>query len=130
MIRGVGVDLVSVARIAAMAERHGDRFLQRVFQPAELDYCAGRAHRDECLAARFAAKEAVLKCLGTGQADGLTLQQVEVVRDAAGAVSVHLHGASKARAAALGVTTVHLSLSHEQGRAVAFAVVEGPGAGG
>lgn len=125
MILGIGADLVSVARIRDLRERHGPRFLQRVFRAQELALCEGRKDPSECLAARFAAKEAVLKCMGTGQAEGLTLQQVEVIRSPKGAVSVRLHGAAAELAHAKGVHRVHLSLSHEQGRAIAFAVAEG-----
>lgn len=124
MIVGIGVDAVEIARIEALWQRGGERFLARVFTPAERAYCLSRHRPGESLAARFCAKEAVMKCLGTGWADGLAFRQIEVERDAAGAVRVHLHGAAAEHAARLGIARVHLSLSHTSGTATAFAVAE------
>ena len=83
-----GVDFVEIDRIAAVLQRYGDRFLQRVFTPGEIAYCRGRAPN---LAARFAAKEAVMKSLGTGFR-GVGWRDVEVVRAPSGAPSPRLHG--------------------------------------
>jgi holo-[acyl-carrier protein] synthase len=124
MIVAVGTDAVAIARIARLWQRSGDRFLQRVYTAREADYCRSRAQPAESLAARFAAKEATLKCLGTGWAAGLGFVQIEVVRDVAGAVRLVLHGAAAARAQALGIRRFHLSLTHTDATAIAFVVAE------
>ena len=102
----------------------GGRF-DRIYTSGEASYCTGQASPAASLAARFAAKEAVMKCLGTGWADGVGFQQIEVVRAASGAVSVRLSGRAAEVAAARGIDTVHLSLSHSDHHAVAMAVAEG-----
>jgi holo-[acyl-carrier protein] synthase len=122
MIVAVGVDTIAIARIAALWQRSGARFLHRVFTADELAYCLGRAQPAAALAARFAAKEAVMKCLGTGWAQGVGFRQIDVRRLATGAVAVALSGAAAAHAARRGIATVHLSLSHSETDAVAFAV--------
>lgn len=124
MIAAIGVDTIEIARIRGLWQRSGPRFLQRVFTAAELDYCLGRHDPAESLAARFAAKEAVMKCLGTGWAAGLGFRQIEVGRDALGAVSVLLGGSARARAEALGIRRWHLSLTHTATAATAFAIAE------
>jgi holo-[acyl-carrier protein] synthase len=125
---GVGIDVVEVARIAALLARHGERALERLCHPGEAD--RSRAALDQHVAGLFAAKEAVLKALGTGWAAGLTLRQVEVVRAAGGAPGVRLHAAAAERAAALGITRLHLSISHERAWAAAVAVAESDGSVG
>ena len=90
MIQGLGIDLVEVARIKSAIERRGERFLDRVFRPAERSYCDARPHRFEHYAVRFAAKEAVLKVLRTGWSSGLGFKDVEVLRDQDGAPSARL----------------------------------------
>ncbi|MEO6595619.1 MAG: holo-ACP synthase [Planctomycetota bacterium] len=124
MIVAVGVDSVEIARIEALWQRSGARFLQRICSEREAAYCLARNRPAESLAARFCAKEAVMKCLGTGWADGLAFRQIEVVRDAAGAVRNHLSGTAAARAAALGMRRLHVSLTHTQTLATAFVVAE------
>jgi len=119
------LDLVKVARIAAALERHGERFHERVFLPAEVEYCLAHKNADQHFAARFAAKEAVMKALGTGWADGVGFRTIEVVRPDDGPPLVLLHGASAERAARLGVQRRHLSLSHSDLYAVAQVVLEG-----
>jgi holo-[acyl-carrier protein] synthase len=121
-IVGVGIDVVEVSRIAAMIARHGDRVLDRICRPGEIN--RARAVLDQHVAGLFAAKEAVLKALGTGWAAGLTFRQVEVVRDASGAPGVQLHGEAAERARLLGVATIHLSITHERAYAAAVAVAE------
>jgi holo-[acyl-carrier protein] synthase len=121
-IVGVGIDVVEVSRIAALIARHGDRAVDRLCRPGEVT--RPRAGLDQHLAGLFAAKEAVLKALGTGWAAGLTFRQVEVVRDAAGAPGVRLHGEAAERARTLGVGTIHLSITHERAYAAAVAVAE------
>lgn len=122
MIGAIGVDLIEIARIARLWQRSGDRFLHRVYTAAELAYCLHQHAPAAALAARFCAKEAVAKCLGTGIGDGVTWRSIEVVRDPAGPVSVRLHGRALCVAAQRGLQTFHLSLSHDEQRAIAFAV--------
>jgi len=124
MIAGVGIDIASVARIRGAIERHGDRFLRKVFRPREIEYCRCRAREFEHLAGRFAAKEAVLKALGTGVADGASLRDVEVVNNDAGKPDVVLHGAAGDLVRARGIARIHLSLSHTDDAAVAQVVME------
>jgi holo-[acyl-carrier protein] synthase len=127
MVLGIGVDVVEVARVSRALERHRERLENRVFTAEERSDCAGRVDRDLALAARFAAKEACLKALGTGWAGGVSFRQVEVRRDSAGRPSLRLHGRAAEKAASLGVTATHLSLSHQPSVAVAVVVLEGEG---
>lgn len=125
MIRGHGIDLVDHARIAAMLETHADRFLERVFTEGERAYAeAAPRRRVERLAVRFAAKEAVLKALGTGWSGGIAWQEVEVVRRSGGVPEVRLHGRAAETAAAAGIGRWHLSLSHAGGFSIASAIAE------
>jgi len=114
----VGVDLIETERIARALERWGDRFLQYVYTPAELEYC--RRHVAE-LAARFAAKEAVSKALGTGLR-GVRWREMEVLPDARGKPLVRLHGRARKRAEELGLDEFAISLSHSRRYAIAFVV--------
>ena len=124
MIVGTGLDLVEVARIRALAEKHGDRFLKRVFTGRELEDWANRASRWERLAGRFAAKEAAFKALGTGWASGVSWRQVEILNEPGGRPVVTLTGAARERAEALGASRVHLSISHTAEHAAAQVVLE------
>lgn len=121
MILGVGVDVVAVARAAALLARHGERLAARCLLPGELR----RPHDPQHLAALLAAKEAAFKALGTGWSGGIGWRGVEVTRTPAGGPGLRLHGAAATRAAALGVRTAHLSLSHAAGVAVAVVILEG-----
>jgi holo-[acyl-carrier protein] synthase len=116
----VGVDLVEVARIARLAARPIG--LASIVTVAELEYCCSRKRPDEHLAGRFAAKEAVLKALGTGRAGAIRWTDVEVVNNAAGRPIVHLHGACAAYARAHGLLTLAVSISHTADLAIAHAV--------
>lgn len=108
-----GVDIVSVTRIEAMLGEHGERFRERCFTAGEQAYCEGQSRRRaEHYAARFAAKEAVMKALGTGLTQGITWREIEVTRSAAGAPGVSLSGKAAEAAAGLGVKGWALSLSH------------------
>ena len=111
----VGVDLVQVSRIAASVATFGERFVERVFTPAEAAY----ATTPERLAARFAAKEAVKKAL---ELDGVAWRDIEVARRASGACDVVLHGAARAAADAMGARELALSMSHEGDYATAMVV--------
>jgi holo-[acyl-carrier protein] synthase len=122
MIEGLGIDLVEVARIKSAIERRGERFLDRVFRPAERLYCDKRPRRFEHYAVRFAAKEAVLKVLRTGWSCGLGFKDVEVLRDQDGAPSALLSPTAQAWAKKRGIARVLLSLSHSGPWAVAHAV--------
>lgn len=124
MIVGLGLDVVELGRIRALYERHGERFTTRICRPGEIQPRQGNA-LIEHLGGLFAAKEAVLKALGTGWAQGLSLRMVEVCRDRSGAPSIRLHDAAEARARELGVARTLLSISHERTFAAAVAVLEG-----
>jgi holo-[acyl-carrier protein] synthase len=113
-----GVDIIEIDRIQRVLERWGDRFLRRIYTEGEASYCRGRAQN---LAARFAAKEATMKALGTGLR-GVGWRDIEVVRNEAGAPSLVLHGRAQVRAETLGVRELALSLSHSRNYAVAFVV--------
>jgi holo-[acyl-carrier protein] synthase len=119
----VGVDLVEIPRVERMLARYGERFLERVFTPAEVLYARGRAPE---LAARFAAKEAVAKALGVGMRmlspEGVGWREVEVLGDHRGRPEVYLHGRAAERARELGLTEWAISLSHTREYAVAFVV--------
>ncbi len=117
-----GVDFIEIDRVAGVLDRYGDRFLRRVFTPGEIAYCRGRAPN---LAARFAAKEAVMKSLGTGFR-GVGWRDIEVVRAPSGAPSPRLHGRAMRRAKRLGVTEIAISLSHSRGFAMVVAVATRP----
>lgn len=123
-VRGIGTDVVEVVRIAAAARRTGGRILVRIFTPAERDYCTAQREWAACFAARFAAKEAVLKALGTGLS-GCRWHDVEIVRRTRGGPEVKLSGGAARQAAQRGVGTVLLSMAHEREYAVAFAVALG-----
>lgn len=124
MIVGTGVDIVEVTRIRAAVERFGNRFLTRVFTPQEVEYCTSKPNAAERLAARFAAKEAGMKAIGTGLRHGVTWHDLEVVRGTAGKPSLRLTGKVAEFAARLGGKSVHLSLSHTEDQAIAFVILE------
>ncbi|MCP4571994.1 MAG: holo-[acyl-carrier-protein] synthase [bacterium] len=125
MIIGVGVDIVAVERITALLTDHGARFLERCFRPAERELVAARGERGAAaLAARWAAREAFLKALGTN-VRYVPYRDVEVVRDPEGPVRLALHGRAATVCAERGGRTTHLSLSHERDHAVAVVIIEG-----
>lgn len=107
-----GIDLVSIRRIERLLERHRDRFLARCFTPAEQAYAAGSRREAEHLAVRFAAKEAVLKAIGTGWSGGIEWTDVEVVRHASGAPGIRLAGRALRAARAAGIASWLVSLTH------------------
>ncbi len=123
-IFGIGVDVVDIPRIAELRQRHGDGLGRHIFLDAELEYCLVRPNPDEALAARFAAKEAVMKALGTGWTDAVLFSGIEVVSTAGGKPMVRLHGSTKKKAEELGAGLIHLSLSHAREVAVAYVLVE------
>ena len=124
MIYGIGVDATEVDRVRGIVERHGERFLQKVFAPAETAYAGARARKYEHLAARFAAKEAALKALGIGVAEGMAFNQIEVTNDESGKPGIRLHGAALQRAQERGISRIHLSISHTETLAIAQVIME------
>ncbi len=124
MIIGTGVDIVEIARFRDVMERLKDRFLLRVFTSAEQQFCNG--HRDPVphFAARFAAKEALFKALGTGWAKGVTWLDVEVIRERQDAPTMALHGEAQRLSISMGAQKVHLSLSHSEQWAIAMVILE------
>lgn len=123
-VRGVGIDVVQVDRIKGSLERFGARFEARVFTDAELEY--SRRHKDPLphLAARFAAKEAAFKAIGTGLSNGIGWRDAEVVQPGGHRPRLLWHGAAAERLASLGATRSHLTLAHDAGVAVACVVIE------
>ena len=113
-----GVDIIEIGRVNRVVDRWGERFLRWVYTDDEISYCRGRAPN---LAGRFAAKEAVMKALGTG-ARGVGWKDIEVVRQRGGAPSIHLSGRALTRSEKLGVTEISLSISHSRDYAVAMVV--------
>lgn len=125
MIVGTGVDITEVGRIKAAVERFGDRFLKRVFTPDEVRYCMSKVNSDERLAARFAAKEAAMKAIGTGLRHGVTWQDVEVVRMPGQRPLLRFSGKAAEFAGRLGCKRTHLSLTHTAEQAIAQVILEG-----
>ena len=122
---GHGIDLVEVSRIAGMLERHADRFMERVFTSAEAGHGADTKRRAEHLAARFAAKEAVLKALGTGWSDGIAWTEIEVVRLPSGQPTLRLSGRASELAGDKGVQEWAISITHTETHAMASVIAQG-----
>jgi holo-[acyl-carrier protein] synthase len=124
-VRGVGIDIVKVDRIEQALERFGQRMETRLFTAGELAYCRG--HKDPLphLAARFAAKEAASKALGTGMSAGVAFRSIEVVQPGGRVPTLVFHEAARARYETLGCTASHLTIAHDGGLAVACVVLEG-----
>lgn len=120
---GIGIDVVENGRIAEAIQRHGERFLERVYQPGETEYCRSMRNPHPHFAARFAAKEAVSKAFGTGFAGQVSWRDIEIRRKASGEPFVVLHAGAAALAKRLGIHTVLVSLSHSQDFAVANALL-------
>lgn len=118
------MDLVRISRVQQLLESKGQRALRRLFTPAEAERCRASRHPPESFAARFAAKEAFFKALGTGWGTGGAWTEVEVVSTAAGAPTLALTGRAAALAAARGVTRIHLTLTHSDDTAAAVVVLE------
>jgi holo-[acyl-carrier protein] synthase len=125
VILGTGVDLAEVARIRASIERYGERFTRRVFTEREIAYAERKANKYERYAARFAAKEAGMKAIGTGWSGGITWKDLEVTNLPSGRPTLSLHGVARDVANRLGVRTIHLSLTHTSAQALAWVVLEG-----
>jgi len=126
MIVGIGVDLAEVDRIRDALERPatGERFRDRVYTPGEQAYCERRRRKYESYAARFAAKEAVMKALGRGWSREIGWTEIEVVRERGGRPTIRLHGKTAAYATRLGVRTLALALTHTAQTAMAHVIAE------
>ena len=125
MILGTGVDLAEVPRIRAAIERHGSRFIERIYTPPEIAYVERKANRFERYAARFAAKEAGMKAIGTGWKRGVTWRDFEVVNLPSGRPTLRLHGVASEIAQQLGVRQIWLSLTHTAELGMAHVILEG-----
>lgn len=124
MIAGSGIDLVEIGRIQQAMDRHGQRFLSRVFTASEQAYCLRKRRAAESFAARFAAKEAGAKALGTGISQGVSWLEIEVGREPGGRPTLRFHGRAAGFAARLGVCHAALSLTHTATQAMASVVLE------
>jgi holo-[acyl-carrier protein] synthase len=124
MIVGTGVDIAEVHRIRESIERFGDRFLRRIFTDGEINYCEQKATRFESYAARFAAKEAGMKALGTGWSHGVRWRDIEVVRPQGQRPTVQFHGEAAVIAMELGTKNIALSLTHTSEQALAHVILE------
>ncbi|HYE60431.1 MAG TPA: holo-ACP synthase [Phycisphaerales bacterium] len=120
-----GIDMVEVARIRAMLERHAERFLERVFTKDEAAYAADHQRRPEHLAARFAAKEAVLKALGTGWSNGVAWTEIEVCREPSGRPTLRLTGRAASLAQDRGISEWLISITHTEQLACASVIALG-----
>jgi holo-[acyl-carrier protein] synthase len=124
-VLGIGTDIVECLRIRRMIEKHGELFLARVFTDREMRYCQRSKNATEHFAGRWAAKEAVLKCLGTGWSKGLCWTDIEVANDPAGKPAIRLHAATSDHAQTIGIRDVMISISHCRAYAVAYALALG-----
>jgi holo-[acyl-carrier protein] synthase len=124
VIVGIGTDLAEVDRIRAAIERHGRRFIERIYTPAEIAYVERRVNRYERFAARFAAKEAGMKAIGTGWRRGVRWRDFEVANLPSGRPTLRLHGVAARFAGELGVRNISLSLTHTALQAMAIVVLE------
>ncbi len=125
MILGLGTDLIEIARVQASLDRFGERFMARVFTPSEIEYCMRKKQAAESFAARFAAKEAGAKALGTGISRGVSWKEIEVRRLPGQRPTLHWSGRAEELAKEMGVSRTSLSLSHGREVAMAVVVIEG-----
>jgi holo-[acyl-carrier protein] synthase len=126
-ILGTGIDIVECLRIAQMIERHGELFITRVYTDHEIEYCSARKAATQHYAGRWAAKEAVLKALGTGWRRGISWRDIEIRNDAKGAPTVKLRGGARDVMRAAHIGHLHVSISHCRNFAVAYVVAESEG---
>jgi len=126
MIIGIGTDMIEISRIERSLERYGESFLQKVFTPGEIAYCRRKKKNSgESFAARFAAKEAGAKALGTGISRGVSWKEFEVTRAPGQRPVLVLHGRAAEIAAQLGIRQVHLSITHSREMSMALVIAEG-----
>jgi holo-[acyl-carrier protein] synthase len=121
-ILGVGIDIVECLRIAQMIERHGELFITRVYTDHEIEYCSARKAATQHYAGRWAAKEAVLKALGTGWRRGIAWRDIEIRNDRSGAPTVQLRGGAHDVMEQAGIRQLHVSISHCRSFAVAYVI--------
>jgi len=121
---GIGTDIVECLRIAQMIERHGELFLTRVYTPREIEYCSSRKAATQHYAGRWAAKEAILKALGTGWSRGIRWRDIEIRNDSAGKPSVALGGEARELCERLGIVSMLVSISHCRTHATALAIAQ------
>jgi holo-[acyl-carrier protein] synthase len=124
-IVGTGIDIVECLRIASMIERHGELFITRVYTDDEIEYCSARKAATQHYAGRWAAKEAVLKALGTGWRRGIAWRDIEIRNNEKGAPTVHLRAGARDVMEKAGIRRMHISISHCRSSAVAYVVAEG-----
>jgi holo-[acyl-carrier protein] synthase len=124
LILGTGIDLAEVDRIRQSIQRYGERFVGRIYTPGEVAYVESKANRFERYAARFAAKEAGMKALGTGWRRGVRWRDFEVANEPSGRPALRLHGRAAEIAAQLGVRRLSLSLTHTSESGMAFVILE------
>ncbi len=124
-IIGIGTDIIECLRIASMIEKHGELFLTRVFTPHEIEYCSARRAATQHYAGRFAAKEAVLKALGTGWTRGIQWRDIEVRNDLGGKPSIALSGGAYEYSVQHGIDEVLITISHCRNYATAYAMAVG-----
>jgi len=124
---GIGTDIIECSRIATMIEKHDSLFLERVYTAWEIEYCSGRKSSNQHYAGRWAAKEAILKSMGTGWAKGIAWTDIEIKNEMGGKPSVILHAAAREWCDKLGIDEVLISISHCNSHATAFATAVGPG---
>ncbi|MEX0671573.1 MAG: holo-ACP synthase [Pirellulales bacterium] len=121
-VLGIGTDITEVLRIAQMIERHGELFVDRVYTPLEIEYCRSRKMATQHFAGRWAAKEAVLKALGTGWRRGISWRDIEVTNGAGGRPQALLKGGTEEMADKMGIRCILVSISHCRSHATAYAV--------
>ncbi len=127
VIAGVGIDIVDIGRVEALLSRYGDRFTRRVFTEAEVAYARRSVKPAERLAGRFAVKEAVLKAFGTGKSQGIRWRDIETVRGQMGRPQVMLYGNAVNHMNKLKGDVIHVTITHDGGKAVAFVIIETAG---
>ncbi len=124
-IIGIGTDIIECLRIAQMIERHGELFINRVYTPLEIQYCQSRKQSTQHYAGRWAAKEAILKAIGTGWRKGISWRDIEVRNEPGGRPVVAMRGGARDVVEQLGITQMLISISHCRSHATAYAVAQG-----
>ncbi|MGH7193333.1 MAG: holo-ACP synthase [Candidatus Saccharimonadales bacterium] len=124
-VLGIGTDIIECLRIAQMIERHGELFINRVYTPYEISYCSSRKQATQHYAGRWAAKEAILKALGTGWRRGISWRDIEVRNDGQGKPVVGLRGGARDLVEQLGIREMLVSISHCRSHAMAHALAMG-----
>jgi holo-[acyl-carrier protein] synthase len=124
-IIGIGTDITECLRIARMIERHGELFIERVYTPEEIKYCQNRKQATQHFTGRWAAKEAILKAIGTGWRKGISWRDMEIRNEPGGKPTVGIRGGVKDVVEQLGITDIHVTISHCRSHATATAIAVG-----